>query len=126
MDDELYVAFGAKVTTTSNNNPTIAPPIAWLTISQRQNCPMAAGQSGQCPLWVKSGHVHCTRRCLLVPIGDIALTRTRAARLCQSLWTIRSSEQFCTDFSFEVGETEWFETPKPSAQVFCFNLKNIC
>ena len=29
MDDELYVAFGAKVTTTSNNNPTIAPPIAW-------------------------------------------------------------------------------------------------
>jgi hypothetical protein len=29
MDDELYLAFGAKVTTTSNNNPTIAPPIAW-------------------------------------------------------------------------------------------------
>jgi hypothetical protein len=28
MDDELYVAFGAKVTTTSNSNPTIAPAIA--------------------------------------------------------------------------------------------------
>ena len=29
MDDELYVKFDAKVATTSNNNPTIAPPIAW-------------------------------------------------------------------------------------------------
>ena len=44
----------------------------------------------------------------------------------RSLWTTRSSEQFCTDFSFEVEETGWLETPKPSAQVFRFNLKNIC
>src|SRR6476469_10042597 len=29
MDDELYLAFGAKVTTTSNYNPTSAPSIAW-------------------------------------------------------------------------------------------------
>ena len=36
------------------------------------------------------------------------------------------SEQFCTDSFFEFEETEWFETPKPSAQVFRFNLKNIC
>ena len=46
------------------------------------------------------------------------------ARRKQSLWTIRSSEQSCTDSSFEFEETGWFETSKPSAQ--CFNFKNIC
>jgi len=30
----------------------------------------------------------------------------------QSLWTIRSSEQSCTDSSFEFEETGWFETSK--------------
>ena len=33
------------------------------------------------------------------------------------------SEQFCTDSLFEIEQTEWFETPKPSAQVFRFKLK---
>ena len=33
------------------------------------------------------------------------------------------SEQFWTDSSFEIEETGWFETPKPSAQVFRFKLK---
>ena len=46
--------------------------------------------------------------------------------VCQSLWTIRTCEQFCTDSFFEFEETEWFETPKPSAQVFRCNFKNIC
>jgi hypothetical protein len=46
MDDELYVALDAKVTTTSNNNPTIAPPIAWrgLQYVSAETVPMAAGQ----------------------------------------------------------------------------------
>jgi len=44
----------------------------------------------------------------------------------KNLWTIRSHEQFCTDSLFEFEETEWFEIPKPSAQVFRFNFNNSC
>ena len=47
-------------------------------------------------------------------------------KLREKLWTIRSREQFCTNSSFEFEETEWFEIPKPSAQVFRFNFNNIC
>ena len=56
MDDELYVAFDAKVTTTSNNNPTIAPPIALASLQylRAETVPAAAGPSAQCPLRSKA------------------------------------------------------------------------
>ena len=41
----------------------------------------------------------------------------------RSLWTIRSSEQFCTDSLFEFEEKGRFETPTPSAQCFASTLK---
>src|SRR6185295_6792676 len=69
-----------------------------------------------------------TKRKPIVPkrVADQRLltpaTFGRAAK--QSLWTIRSSEQSCTDSSFEFEETGWFETSKPSAQ--CFDFKDIC
>jgi hypothetical protein len=46
--DERYVAFDAKVTTTSNNDPTIAPPIARPSLQyvSAETVPMAAGQDG--------------------------------------------------------------------------------
>jgi hypothetical protein len=58
MDDELYVAFDGKVMTSSNNNSTIAPPIAWRGSQylRGETVPMAAGQSAQCVLRVKSRH----------------------------------------------------------------------
>ena len=45
MDDELYVAFDAKVATTSND-PTIAPDGEAYNISAPKTVPMAAGQKG--------------------------------------------------------------------------------
>ena len=78
------------------------------------------------PSPLQSGQVFmCASRGMLSPPTYIRWCFAEPARygVCQSLWTIRSSEQFCTDSSFEFDETEWFERPKPSAQVFRSTLK---
>jgi len=73
------------------------------------------GVQFECSLWATSSTGLRVRSC-----GTL-----RSFVAVHLLWTIRTCEQFCTDFSFEFEETEWFETPKPSAQVFRFNFKNM-
>ena len=81
MDDELYVAFGAKVTTTSNNNPTIAPPIAWrgLRYLSAKTVPWPPVRVDNVRFGSKADMCIALGDVCFVPIGDIALTRTRAA-----------------------------------------------
>ena len=60
----------------------------------------------------------CIRWCFAEPAGGPAY-----AKACGQSGQVSNFAQF---LFFEFEETEWFETPKPSAQVFRFNLKNIC
>jgi hypothetical protein len=71
MDDELYVALDAKVTTTSSNNPTIAPLIALASLQYLRAETVPTGQSAQCPLRVISGQTIDGEICRYAPITDI-------------------------------------------------------
>ena len=42
----------------------------------RSTLPIGVHASGECPLWVISGHVRRRKQCLLTPKGDIAGNRS--------------------------------------------------
>ena len=58
------------------------------------------------------------RWCFAEPAGGAAY-----AKACGQSGHVSNFAQILL---FEFEETGWFETPKPSAQVFRFNFKNIC